>query len=218
MKGKKCSNKRSKNNAGNAISTGDAPPAEPEVETIARAIEEQSDAHTESSAPCGGKRKRGAASNAKAGGGAKSKASSPKELIPKNLRVVDLRQELRARGISGAGLKAQLIARLEVALEEERMLGPSGAEMPEVIMEVDDEVSLLEGERQHVYVWGTYPLMAVFICLIPKELEEASPAKPAQSVNEVETVSPATDQAMKKASSSSSGKQSQRVSYHKGAH
>ncbi|TFJ86765.1 hypothetical protein NSK_001853 [Nannochloropsis salina CCMP1776] len=71
-------------------------------------------------------------------------------LVPSKLRVVDLRRELRARGLPSSGLKAQLVEKLEAALEMEDLEGEKEPELPEILEgdeeENDDEVQ--EGAEQ----------------------------------------------------------------------
>jgi hypothetical protein len=51
-------------------------------------------------------------------------------LVPRSLKVAELRRELRARGLRSQGLKAELIARLEEALLAETLTGEADAALP----------------------------------------------------------------------------------------
>lgn len=78
------------------------------------------------------------------------KSKLAQTLVPSKLRVVDLRRELRARGLPSSGLKAQLVEKLEAALEMEDLEGEKEPELPEILEgdeeENDDEVQ--EGAEQ----------------------------------------------------------------------
>lgn len=79
-----------------------------------------------------------AAAEAGEGKGSSSSKQGTSKLVPAQMKVVDLRRELRARGLPSSGLKAQLVSKLEEALALEELAGEEEAELPGIAEE--DEV------------------------------------------------------------------------------
>lgn len=113
-------------------------------------------------------------SSSSASSSAADSAEVPR-LIPSKLRVVDLRRELRARGLPSSGLKAQLIEKLEQALEMEELEGEKEPDLPE-IMECD-EVRQRERLPMRAIRWPSELISLNCVCYISCILNETHSRK-----------------------------------------